>query len=449
MKITTRHTWLMAVALLGAGPVGCSNNGDNNGGPIINRPNTNNTTNNNTGGTTTTTGGTSNNTNNNSNNGSTGTTGGTSTGGTNNPTTGTCVPADCTANGKVCDSFTGQCVDDSCSVGEDKGMVSAGMTLTLNGSNQGAGDVIQTGCSSDGMYRPEKIYRFTAQANLLVKATIVSDGGVNWAYEVRKGTCATGDDSLICFNKGLNDPRNFALQQGQEYFVVVEPNTGGQGSFEISMEFTPLACVPDSMECDSNDAKNIRQCSPGGVQFTSHACATSCGAGACEGGDCCEGNSAANPFVIDYTTLTANTYKGSPKAYTSMVDFSTYPFKQDETGQLPDCTPLSSEGFEVFFKITGVKSGDNLTFDAHNQPDGGRPADGISNHMYVLSAPPVTGENAPTCYGFKQTLFPEIYNWTADRDGDVWVVIDSQPSSRDEFVYRVCKGDCPTYVPVP
>lgn len=331
----------------------------------------------------------------------------TATNATSNNTTGNMTSNNQTSPNNVV-SAVGAC--------EDMGVVDASSTPTLviEGSTADATleSVLQTPCGFGAA--PERSYLFTFDKPTRVRAA-VTQGSTSWVIDVRDGTCeATA--SLTC---DASPQRTFVVPAGETRLITVEPENNARGTFELSLEFEELVCLPvGGTTCSGDD---ISRCEQGGLAETTYTCGAPCSMDAC-GGDLCENAIQVSSFPFRF--------EGKTNAYKDILDFDDatecyYPDGEGEDG-MGMGEPFTTVGEDVTFRLTGLTAGQLLTVDA--RPAVGNQGDSA---IFVLDSC-----DKSTCH-IGRDLGDALTDWEVPADGDYTVVVERRTLSTADIVVEI------------
>ncbi len=310
---------------------------------------------------------------------------------------------------------TGNNVSSAVGACEDMGTVDASATpMIIDGSTTDASleSVLQTPCGFGNA--PERSYLFTFDKPTRVTAA-VTNGSTSWVIDVRNGTCeATA--SLTC---DASPSRTFVVPAGETRLITVEPENNSRGTFELTLEFEELVCLPiGSTTCSGAD---ISRCEQGGLAETVYTCGEACSMDSC-GGDFCENAVEVSSFPYRF--------EGKTNAYGDRLDFDDatecyYPDGEGEDG-MGMGMPFTTVGEDVTFKLTGLTAGQLLTVDA--RPSIGNQGDSA---IFVMDTC-----DKSTCH-IGRDLGDTLTDWEVPADGDYIVVVERRTLSTADIVVEI------------
>lgn len=319
--------------------------------------------------------------------------------------------------GEECDTVTceagekcvrGDCVPEAsklaCDEVNELGELAMDQTHTLNGDTTGFVDTLSTTCGMAGAFNgAENAFSFTAAGSGTATMELTTDAAVNWLMEVRRGGCASAADVATC---NTSERITFPVVEGQEYFLVVEPEVGfDKGAFEIELTFTESACAPfGSRTCAEG---HVEECRASGAVTLN--CPAGCEEGACLGDTCDSAIEVTGP----------GTYAGNITALDSIFNFE---------GEV-SCGTTGNSGFrstgqDLVLRVPGLTAGQVVTVDASS--------DAQDQVIAVLST---CDGAAPTCVG--RNDLGDMLTWTVAEDGDYFFVIDTSTPSNGDYSFTV------------
>jgi hypothetical protein len=309
------------------------------------------------------------------------------------------------ADGKVCrDDQCEPLAEVTCREAADQGTLSAGSTLTIEGSFDGsASDGLSTGCAGSEQ-APERVYSFELDESSLIDVTTDWKGSFDAKVEFRRGDCLEVDaDKRSC----LDSDRTVWAAGGETVYLVVENDRGEGGEFTVDLEAQAAVCRPDTFECSGSDSVDYCRYSDGMVSQTTLDCPGSCSMGECAGRSC------SNPVDVSGT----KTYTGTTDAFEATMDFK----------QASNCVAGSpqppSAGSEVVFRVS-MTQGETLSIDTS--------ADEANNLIFITSDCKID----PTQMDCLEATDEEaVTEWTAPSSGRFYVIIDKATLSSRSFEY--------------
>jgi len=234
-----------------------------------------------------------------------------------------------------------------CQGAADEGVLFPGKSLSIKGAFNGPKlDGLETECVGS-KNAPEKVYKFDVAEDSLIELSTKWEG-FNAKVEFRKGACQKTDspEKSCAFSQ-----RWLSAESGETVYLVVEPESGTPGSFELEVSATAAACTPGTWSCSSSGGARQRcevtdgSATPLKFQCLSTASCTN---------DLCEGTSCQNPIRID--SKGTHQFTGNAGAYLQKMNFKNA--SKCKTGQ----SSATSDGQEVIFAVD-MKKGQTLTVD--------------------------------------------------------------------------------------
>jgi hypothetical protein len=330
--------------------------------------------------------------------------------------TQTCETGDCDS-GELC--VEGSCVAETpqtkCQTADDIGVLPMNTQTTISDSLLDQSDILTTACGEPGpnFEGGERVYKFSVDEPAELDFNANWDGQFDGLLDFRTGDCPSGSTSSAqCFD---SENETVALEPNTDYYLVVEHTVGRADDFTVTLEPSPLSCVPGTTTCEN---ETLERCSGAG-QGESFNCADTCSAppSGSTTATACSGNACADAIEV----VGAGTYVGDINAYSSEYDFS----------QIPGCevggTPVATPGAEVVFKISGAPAGTEFKIDAVTN-------DTNNNAIFVTSN---CGNQASlTCVA--SYLSNEDPTWTVPNDNtDYFIFIDKTSNTGDIFHYQL------------
>lgn len=311
-----------------------------------------------------------------------------------------------------------------CSNAVELGEVDTSKPLVLSGNTRSdtARSAYATGCGFGPA--PELAWHLRVKTPVSV-STSLQGASLNWVLEVQNGDCMAST-RRFCDTSVDTD---FVLEADKDYLLVLEPSTNEQGSIDLQLDFTELACLPIGQTMCSGEALQV--CAQGGTAIEQISCAAPCSMDAC-GGDLCENAIAVTSFPYRF--------ESEVKGYFDTIDFnvensclnpdsSVVPGGSDDPNAPPGepmptpdepLGPIATPGQEVVFHLPGLKQGDKLSIDAST--------DSADNVLFILDSC-----DKMTCH-IGVDLGDAIVGWPVPADGDYTVIVDRTTRSEADFI---------------
>lgn len=277
-------------------------------------------------------------------------------------------------------------------------------TLTASGDTTDFVDSTQTDCGSIGPFSgAENAFSFTVSSAAVLNLELTTEAAVNWVMEVRRDDCQNTANRVICSDPEL---AAFAVEPGVTYFLLVEPADGiDKGVFEVEGTFTAGTCVPGSLTCQSET--EVAYCFAGEEERI-YACSGGCAGDRCAGETC-----AAALDITESTTLTGNV-----EAYANDFDFDNEP-----SCSLDGTDGIAGPGTDFVLRFPNLTTGETVRFDASG--------DNVDQAFYLVDS----CSTAASCDGAAD--LGDRFQFTAERDGEHFVVVDVASGRRGDFEIEV------------
>lgn len=304
----------------------------------------------------------------------------------------------------------GACVPDSapvaCEQPIDLGELDpASATLTASGDTTDFIDSTTTECGSIGPFSgAENAFSFSVTSAATLNLELTTDAAVNWAMEVRRNACQDRSARVIC-----SDPEttSFAVEPGVTYYLIVEPaDSINKGAFEVNGTFSAGACAPaGSLRCV--DETDVAFCFAGEEERV-YSCPAGCS------NDRCEGESCAGAIdITESTTLTGNI-----EGFANDFDFDAEP-----TCSVDGTDGIAAPGGDFVLRFPNLTSGQTVILDGSS--------DSVDQVFYVVDSCSATAEcTAAADLG-------DRLQFTAERDGEHFVIVDVSNGRRGDFEVEV------------
>lgn len=296
------------------------------------------------------------------------------------------------------DADTGGPAGDLCEAVIDLGLIEANGGASATGDTSGGTSQLDTSCGGTDVR--EVVYQFSVDGPARVNVEVQSQDTDQWTLGLYRDTC-DNPQRVKCEDSRADV---FIAEPGVTYFLVVEPSDVQDAAFSLSMSMTELACSPmGSTMCDGD---SVVRCESGFTEVT-YSCAYACESDAC-GADIC-----ANAITVD--TAGSHNFTGSYNGYGNNFNFQ----------NRDDCTSASvgvnTPGQDVVFFVPGLNQGQTLTVDAS--------ADEFQEGIFIFEG--TCSQQAPCAAG--NLVVDGTLEWTADADGDYYVVVDLLEQQTGDF----------------
>lgn len=315
----------------------------------------------------------------------------------------------------------GQCEDLAqmkCEAAAGKGELAPQETVTITGEFDGESGTngLSTSCAVTDQ-TPEKVYKFTASEDSLIRMNSDWGGNLDPKVEFRRGAdnCTDAPERLTTCR---DDDTPVWVAGGETVTVIIENDTEGSGQFSLDLSAEAMACNPQTYSCTAESDLQYCQWDPESETASplEFGCPDTCRSGECTGTSC--------ETAIEVTD-SGGTYPGDLEAFQSQVNFNSSGEDTCNVGDGNSVTNPETGGPEVIFSVE-MQADETLNITTDD------PADKPDNVIFIAENCSMDPENV-VCLAATDD---DTTSWTAPNDGTYYVYVETWATGEDsEFEY--------------